>query len=60
LAADVAAIITISPNVRNIVQTVIVTINLEAEVSREGTEAVADAKEEENIKGGLRTLTQCS
>jgi hypothetical protein len=56
----VAAIITISPNVRNIVQTVIVTINLEAEVSREGTEAVADAKEEENIKGGLRTLTQCS
>jgi hypothetical protein len=60
LAGDVAAIITISPNVRNIVQTVIVTINLEAEVSREGTEAVADAKEEENIKGGLRTLTQCS
>jgi hypothetical protein len=42
---DVAAITTISPNVRNIVRTVIATINLEAEVSREGTEAVADAKE---------------
>jgi hypothetical protein len=57
---DVAAITTISPNVRNIVRTVIATINLEAEVSREGTEAVADAKEEENIKRGFRTLTRCS
>jgi cobalamin biosynthesis protein CobT len=47
---DVAVITTISPNVRNIVRTVIATINLEAEVNREGTEAVADAEEEQETQ----------
>jgi hypothetical protein len=55
---DVAAITTKSLNVRNIVRTVIATINLEAEVNREGTEAVADAEEEENIKRRLRNSEQ--
>jgi hypothetical protein len=41
-----AVITTISQNVINIVQTVIATINLEAKVRREGTEAVADAEED--------------
>jgi hypothetical protein len=45
-----AVIITISQNVLNIVQTVIATINLEAEVSREGTEAVADMEKDQETQ----------
>jgi hypothetical protein len=46
-ATVAAALTTISPIVRNIVRTVIATIDLEAEANCEGTEAVADAEEEE-------------
>jgi hypothetical protein len=44
---DVAAITTISPNVQNIVRTAIATINLEAEVNREGTDAEEEETEED-------------
>jgi hypothetical protein len=57
---DVAVITTISPNVRNIVQTFIATIHLEAEVSREGTEAVADAEEDQETQDGTEEdSTEC-
>jgi hypothetical protein len=45
-----AVITTISQNVLNIVQTVIATINLEAEVSCEGTETVADGEEDQETQ----------
>jgi hypothetical protein len=45
-----AVITTISQNVRNIFQTVIAKINLEAKVSRKGTEAVADAEEDQETQ----------
>jgi hypothetical protein len=45
-----AVITTISQNVLNIVQTIIAKINLEAKVSREGTEAVADVEEDQETQ----------
>jgi hypothetical protein len=53
-----AVITTISRIVLNIVRTVITTrINLEVEVSREGTEAVADAEEDQDTQDKMEEVS---